>query len=51
MKIVLQAFEPQPRPAGLSPAATDVVSPKVRKPRVQLTPVVADQRLFHAWRA
>ncbi len=47
MKIVLQGFEPQPAPVN----ATGIVSAKFpmrRKPRVQLHPVVAETRLFHA---
>lgn len=47
MKIVLQGFEPQPAPA--TKLATTTTAPMLRrKPRVQLRPVAAETRLFHA---
>ena len=49
MKINLQPFEPLHQPAGT--VATAVVAAIARKPGVRLTPVVSDNRLFHAWRA
>jgi hypothetical protein len=44
MKVILQDFEPQVRVAAqAAPAPVPV-----RKPRLRLNPVVADNRLFHA---
>lgn len=49
MKVILQAFEPQPRPFGRSDAELrPVATPPVRKARVRLQPVLAESRLFHA---
>ena len=46
MKIVLQGFEPQPAPAAKSAVA---IAPRPRrKSRIQLLPVAAATRLFHA---
>lgn len=47
MKIVLQGFEPQPAPANAA-GIVSAKSPLRRKPRVQLHPVAAETRLFHA---
>ena len=44
MKVILQDFEPQARVAAKAIAAPVLV----RKPRLRLNPVVADNRLFHA---
>lgn len=50
MKVILQAFEPLHQPFGNVAEAKSVTS-KVRKSSLRLNPVVADGRLFHAWRA
>jgi len=44
MKVILQDFEPQTRVATKAMP----VPVSVRKPRLRLNPVVADNRLFHA---
>lgn len=51
MKVILQAFEPQPQP--FAPGANVEVQPvqpvrPARGVRVQLNRLVADTRLFHA---
>lgn len=48
MKIILQAFEPQPQPFGGSEAKVQPATPAPRRPRVRLLPVAAESRLFHA---
>jgi hypothetical protein len=44
MKVILQDYEPRVLPFGQA----EVRQPVVRKPRLRLTPVTADFRLFHA---
>ena len=48
MKIVLQAFEPQPQPAAASFEPTVTRTAPRRSRKIRLMPVVADTRLFHA---